>query len=375
MLPRLCLVTRCASNTTRIIISHASDKFLYWVSSHGGQWQCDIDINPSNKIAYIPSPLVVTPNCTTTTLTANGYYADVDRLWGPASMTTLLVSLGPGPGPTSNPATSPSVNPTDPLLDSKSVAIPTAISTMSPINMRTEKVMNELNTMQDACSGCLKLGDGKFNQHNLHPHILLELVRRNGVHVCRCHARVCRHTLEWNKMGKDNAWWSVLTEEKYKGKTILEQDKREFYLSGKKHIEQIMQSVPQDCELCTALDFGCGLGRLAFSVTAWFDKVTCVDSSVYHLHTASKELQQSKNRSYARNDGHGPAAGSRLSPKRGVVEFMTSSPNLLEAVGKQAGTYDFAHSVLVFQHMVAPLQQMYMEQMCDVLKPGGLGWI
>jgi|EP01047_Picozoa_sp_COSAG01_P042885 hypothetical protein len=37
--------------------------------------------------------------------------------------------------------------------------------------------------------------------------------------------------------------------------------------------------------------------------------------------------------------------------------------------------FDVVHSVIVLQHMLPPLQQVYLEQMCDALRPGGHGWI
>jgi len=37
--------------------------------------------------------------------------------------------------------------------------------------------------------------------------------------------------------------------------------------------------------------------------------------------------------------------------------------------------YDVVHSVIVLQHMVAPLQGAYLEQLCDALAPGGVGWL
>ena len=37
--------------------------------------------------------------------------------------------------------------------------------------------------------------------------------------------------------------------------------------------------------------------------------------------------------------------------------------------------FDFVHSVIALQHMVPALQVVYLEQLCDLLIPGGSGWL
>jgi SAM-dependent methyltransferase len=40
-----------------------------------------------------------------------------------------------------------------------------------------------------------------------------------------------------------------------------------------------------------ALDFGCGLGRMSFALSEYFEEVTCVDQSKTHLATAAEEAK------------------------------------------------------------------------------------
>ena len=176
------------------------------------------------------------------------------------------------------------------------------------------------------------------------------------------------HALAWNQMGKESAWWSVLTSEQ-KGNNIPEATKKNFFDSGRWHVDTLANAMglarkPNQSRV--ALDFGCGLGRLTYNLAPWFDKVACVDQSAHHLQTAALEWEARKSAVYARSGPAGPG-------KRGIVDFIVSTPDLLAAVKGQR--YDFVHSVIALQHMAAPLQQVYLEQLCDILKPGGLGWV
>lgn len=186
----------------------------------------------------------------------------------------------------------------------------------------------------------------------------------------RFHNRYCSHTyelndlseifsshaLEWNILGRDAPWWSVISVNKWKGKRqITEAGKREFYDGGDAHVAEVHKAHPQLQGI--VLDFGCGLGRLgmAFARLPNVSHVFCIDQSVHHLSIARDEWSRRRGQTTAR------------------LHFVHSTPDLLAAMrGRQV---DFVHSVIVLQHMVPPLQQVYLEQLCDVLAPGGSGWI
>ena len=175
------------------------------------------------------------------------------------------------------------------------------------------------------------------------------------------------HSIEWNILGRDQAWYSVIADKRWAGKRdIPKSDKDEFYKSGHAHVQDVQRSViaAQSKKETTSpirgtvLDFGCGLGRLgmAFAQLPDVNQVFCVDQSVHHLNTARAEWN-SRRRAGVDKELH----------------FVQSSPDLLLAM--RGRRVNFVHSVIVMQHMVAPLQQVYLEQLCDLLLPGGLGWI
>lgn len=160
------------------------------------------------------------------------------------------------------------------------------------------------------------------------------------------------HAVSWNIMGREHPWWSVITHSEYM--TPTRATKNKFYMSGKKHVEKVLQNLNRS-SFETVLDFGCGLGRLAFNFASVSRKVYCVDQSSYHLKIAREQW-----------------LNRRLSTQ-GDINFVTSFTDILAAVKGQK--VDMVHSTLVLQHMVAPLQTIFMQQFCDVLKIGGRGWI
>jgi len=159
------------------------------------------------------------------------------------------------------------------------------------------------------------------------------------------------HQVEWNQMGKTMAWWSVLTGFD-KTADIPEKAKDKFYKSAWGHVKARTDHLSSLAGK-SVLEFGCGLGRLAFSFANDLGAdVTCVDQSIHHLDIAQSEWKR-----------------RRL---RGNVSFVASTPDLIAAVGGQR--FSFIHNVIVMQHMVPALQIVYIEQFCDLLEPGGHGW-
>ena len=173
------------------------------------------------------------------------------------------------------------------------------------------------------------------------------------------------HQVEWNYMGLHMPWWSVITGLP-KTADIPEKDKAAFYGAGEHHVDQVVKDMAKWAGSSKAgfreslagkrvLDFGCGLGRLAFAFANDLRAaVTCVDQSVHHLRLAKQEWTTKRARA-------------------GVVEFVVSSPDLLAPMLSRR--FDFVHSVIAMQHMVPALQAVYLEQLCDLLVPGGTGWI
>lgn len=189
------------------------------------------------------------------------------------------------------------------------------------------------------------------------------------------------HRIEWNIFGRDDPWWSVDTAVQ-RGSNVPPAVRATFYQSGDEWLSSARSPALPLLQAygglrSNALDFGCGLGRLSLTLAGYFDSVTCVDQSIYHLQRAKKETAL-----------HSPQRAAK-------IRFVLSGPNLLSAV--QGNSYDYVLSLIALQHCVTelqvlkcrsrkpvfptrslpcrPRQLLYVEQLCDVLKLGGLGYI
>ena len=161
------------------------------------------------------------------------------------------------------------------------------------------------------------------------------------------------HRIEWSLFGRDDPWWSVLTD-RPRGNALTSAEKKSFYESGSQVVDL---HLPKTGFLnnSRAFDFGCGLGRISLALARHFEHVTCVDQSLFHLKKAKAETR---------------AQSEELASK---VSFRLSGPNLFEFF--KPHTYDFVISFIALQHAVPELQIMYIEQFCRLLVAGGTGYV
>jgi len=172
----------------------------------------------------------------------------------------------------------------------------------------------------------------------------------------------------WAGQGIQNPWWAVDTG--FQQGTLSEfptEQKIKFYAAGDEVLKRVLPKV-QDLGLLkkdsisqgTALDFGCGLGRMSNALAlSGFKKVKCVDQAQTFLDAAQQSLTELA--------GQGVVVGDVANR----VSFLKSAPDLL-CVQPQS-SIDFVHSAMTLQHMKPVLQMAYVEQLCDVLRSGGAG--
>lgn len=173
----------------------------------------------------------------------------------------------------------------------------------------------------------------------------------------------------WAEQGFQNPWWAVDTNfVKGKESEYPTERKLSFYKGG---VDTLNQMLPKAQALgllkkdwiarATALDFGCGLGRMSNALaSAGFQKVKCVDQAQSFLDAGEDSLTKLAGQGVVPAD-----VASRL-------EFVQSAPDLL--CKEAPSSIDFVHSVITLQHMKPMLQMAYVEQFCDVLRPGGVGY-
>lgn len=85
------------------------------------------------------------------------------------------------------------------------------------------------------------------------------------------------HRREWEELAHLDPLFAILTE---KGKQFGKWDREDFFASGRVEIDTLMESCGfKGCNNGTALDFGCGVGRLSKVLRSYFGEVYGVDIS------------------------------------------------------------------------------------------------
>lgn len=156
---------------------------------------------------------------------------------------------------------------------------------------------------------------------------------------------------EWEKFGKDDPYFGVITHDKYRKDNLTDENKEEFFRSGYIYIDHVLKKIKEHIDsLYTskkALDFGCGVGRLVIPLSGVSEYVTGVDVS-------DSMLNEAKNNCEARSIRN--------------VRFVKSDGNLTSLNEK----YDFIHSFIVFQHIPVKRGERIFKNLIEHLEDGGV---
>ena len=149
----------------------------------------------------------------------------------------------------------------------------------------------------------------------------------------------------WDAFGRTDPHWAVLTDPAQKGGRW---DEDAFYRTGVDDVTRLMErlallGLPARRE--RALDFGCGVGRIALPLAAHFREVVGVD-------IAESMLERAR----------------RRDPEHRVRFVANVAPHL--ALFADA-TFDFIHCRLVLQHIPPPLIRGYLREFVRITRPGG----
>jgi SAM-dependent methyltransferase len=155
-----------------------------------------------------------------------------------------------------------------------------------------------------------------------------------------------RSKIHWDDMGDMDPCWAILSEP---GTKFGGWDREEFFATGEREIEQVMQageSLGLPTARDSALDFGCGIGRLTFALTRYFRRVIGVDISESMLRQAVA-LDHSSRCAFVAN------ASDRL-------PFAS-------------GSFDLIYTAIVLQHVPQKnIVRRYISEFVRTLKPRGL---
>lgn len=149
---------------------------------------------------------------------------------------------------------------------------------------------------------------------------------------------------EWNKRAEKNAYhWVVSSQENW--------DKDAYYREGDRdiaaHVVPLLKKKQIDPTRATALDIGCGTGRLCRALAAHFHKVIGIDISDVMIEKAKADNAAYEN-----------------------IDFVQTQGSDLGTIDDES--VDFVFSFLVFQHI--PDRRVianYFREIQRVVRPGG----
>jgi SAM-dependent methyltransferase len=159
--------------------------------------------------------------------------------------------------------------------------------------------------------------------------------------------RLGRFGRDWNKFGKKNPYGAILTGT---AGELSEWSEDEFFETGRvdaaRFVADLARVAPAAARR-TAMDFGCGVGRVTRALAAHFESVVGVD-------VASAMVARARH----------------LNRSCSNCRFVVARPARLRGFGN--GTIDVIYSRLVLQHIPQALVRRYIPEFLRVLAPGGV---
>lgn len=151
----------------------------------------------------------------------------------------------------------------------------------------------------------------------------------------------------WDALGSSAPLWAVLSRV---GEGDADWDLDEFMATGVAQIDELLQFLQaRDLlpSMTSALDFGCGPGRLSQALAAHFDRVIGVDIAPSMV-----------------------AVADRLNRCGERVRYMVIDSGDLRPLA--SSEFDLAYSAITLQHMRPRLATTYVRELIRVLAPGGV---
>jgi SAM-dependent methyltransferase len=155
----------------------------------------------------------------------------------------------------------------------------------------------------------------------------------------------------WESYGAADPYFGVLTHDRFRAGELTEQSRSEFFATGERHVSALLTTLRRFLDPAfapqTALDFGCGVGRIAIPLARVCGQVTGVDVSPSMLReaTANAERGGLKN-----------------------LQFVRSDDDLSRVLGE----FDLVHTYIVLQHLPADRGLAVIGALLDRVRPGGI---
>jgi SAM-dependent methyltransferase len=150
---------------------------------------------------------------------------------------------------------------------------------------------------------------------------------------------------QWTTLGEEDPLWAILSQPDKRGGGW---DREAFFQTGVAETEDVLSSAQRlaPVRFGTAVDFGCGVGRLTQALAGRFERVIGVDIAESMIRKA-RELNRFPN----------------------ACEYIHNVASDLAVLAD--GSADFLYSNITLQHVVPALARGYIREFLRVVRPGG----
>ncbi len=158
---------------------------------------------------------------------------------------------------------------------------------------------------------------------------------------------ILRLRMVWERLAKEDPYWAVLTAPDKAGNQWKIE---EFFQTGLTEVEACLaeiESLRPAFARGTALDFGCGVGRLSQALARSFSDVTGIDVAQNMIELAQRHLPDGAPVRYVHN------------PRSDLTCFAD-------------GSFDLVFSLITLQHIPPPLIERYLTEFARIVRPEGL---
>lgn len=151
---------------------------------------------------------------------------------------------------------------------------------------------------------------------------------------------------QWTALGEHDPLWAILSDEDKKGGGW---DQEAFFQTGRDEIGRVVRTAGALAKIHygTALDFGCGVGRLSQALAEMFDRVIGVDIAETMIRHAIQ-----------------------LNKFPGRCEYVHNVASDLAVV--PGSSVDLIYSSITLQHVIPALVRSYVGEFFRIARPGAL---
>ena len=152
---------------------------------------------------------------------------------------------------------------------------------------------------------------------------------------------------DWNELARREPYFAVLTERRFLRENLDDDARREFFARGDADVEALLALLPGVAP-STALDFGCGVGRLTLALARRVDHAAGCD-------IAPEMVEEARRNAALLGIGN--------------AEFVTG----LDAIAGRR--FELICSLIVFQHIPVREGLTTLTRLLGLLAPGGVAAI